>query len=236
MCGRYTLTTPAETLRALFKVNEWVRMRSRYNIAPSQEAPIVRLTKAGDAREAAMCRWGLVPHWADDPSIGARMINARSETASSKPAYRNAFKKRRCLVPADGFYEWQKTDDGKRPCLIRLDEDRPFAFAGLWSLWSPKEGEGDERLETYTILTTNANKALQDIHERMPVILDPDEFNAWLDPDSETDDLEAMLRPYDDALSLRQVSTRVNSPKNDDPSVVEPVGEEGEPGAQKGLF
>jgi len=109
MCGRYTLTTPAETLRALFKVNEWVRMRSRYNIAPSQEAPIVRLTKAGDAREAAMCRWGLVPHWADDPSIGARMINARSETASSKPAYRNAFKKRRCLVPADGFYEWQKT-------------------------------------------------------------------------------------------------------------------------------
>jgi putative SOS response-associated peptidase YedK len=236
MCGRYTLTTPAETLRALFEVNEWVRMRARYNIAPMQEAPIVRRTKEGGDREAAMARWGLVPHWADDPSIGNRMINARGETASSKPAYRDSFRKRRCLVPADGFYEWQKTDDGKRPMLIRLEEPRPLAFAGLWSVWSPKEGGEDGRLETYTILTTNANRTLRGIHERMPVILDPDQFDAWLDPEAETSDLEAMLRPYGDGLSLQQVSTRVNSPKHDDPSLIEPVGEDGEPGEQRGLF
>jgi putative SOS response-associated peptidase YedK len=236
MCGRYTLSTPADILQAIFRVTEWVRMRARYNIAPMQEAPVVRLAREGDEREAALAKWGLVPHWADDPSIGNRMINARSETASSKPAFRDAFRKRRCLVPADGFYEWQTTDAGKRPMLIKRASDRPLAFAGLWSVWSPKEDDAD-RLETYTILTTSANATLRPVHDRMPVILDERDFAAWLDPDASVERLESLLRPCpDDALAMRRVSTRVNSPRNDDPSLLEPVGEEGEPGEQRGLF
>ncbi|MFG0275004.1 MAG: SOS response-associated peptidase [Phycisphaerales bacterium] len=239
MCGRYTLSTPADILQAIFRVTEWVRMRARYNLAPMQDAVIVRAGAEGDTREAALARWGLVPHWADDPSIGGRMINARSETASGKPAFRDSFRRRRCLVPADGFYEWQATEAGKRPMLIKRPDDQPLAFAGLWSVWRPKDAPADapERLETYTILTTSANSALRPIHERMPVILDARDFDDWLDPGATVEGLEALLRPCpDDALAMHQVSTRVNSPKHDDPSLIEPVGEEGEPGEQRSLF
>ena len=172
-----------------------------------------------------LLRWGLVPFWADDPSIGNRLINARSESASEKPAFRQAFRRRRCLVPADGFYEWKKEGDGKVPHWIHRPDGRPFALAGLWERWEP---DGDrEPLFTYTILTRDATDELRSLHDRMPVILDEEAWEPWLDPDREPDELDAVVsRPPTIELGHHPVSTMVNSPRNDGPECIQPVDDE----------
>ena len=168
-------------------------MQPNYNVAPTQEVPAVVAGNGGGERRLEMLRWGLIPSWADDPGIGARMINARSETVAEKPSFRPAFKERRCLIPADGFYEWQKTNGGKQPHYIRMKNGRPFAFAGLWESW---KGDGNE-IRSCTILTTNPNDIAGEIHNRMPVILPPEGYEVWLDPDvRETDQLLSLLAPY----------------------------------------
>ncbi len=226
MCGRYTLTTPGELITEHYGLDSEPEVEARYNIAPTQEVAAVRAGpegKPGGARRFVRLRWGLVPHWAKDPSIGNKMINARSESAAEKPAFRSSFKRRRCLVLADGFYEWKKVEGGKKqPWYFRLGSGDPFAFAGLWASW----GQGDEELETCTILTTDANELVGKVHPRMPVILEPGDYDLWLDPgQGERERLEAILGPLDPAAMIAYpVSTRVNSPANDEPAVIEPAG------------
>ena len=201
---------------------------ARFNVAPTQNVPAVRLkTQAGSAgpdaaleRELVALRWGLVPYWAKDLSIGARMINARAESLAEKPAFRAAFRARRCLIPADSFYEWRKTPTGKQPYRIGLDGGTPaemplFAFAGLWERWD-KAGDGVP-VESCTIVTTDANELLRPIHERMPVILAPADYAAWLDPATPLQVAYALLKPYPaEAMTAYPISTRVNSVRNDD--------------------
>lgn len=221
MCGRFTLSTPGEALARVFHLAEAPLFSPRYNLAPSQMAGVVRLQNA--QREWALLRWGLIPSWATDPKIAYNLINARSETASAKPSFRDAFRKRRCLVAADGFFEWRKEGKAKQPFLIRRADQQPFAFAGLWERWQPPKGDP---LETFTILTTSANTQLASLHDRMPVILDTGDHAAWLDPEQPIDRLQALMRPLpDDVLSLVPVSSRVNSPKFDDPDCVKPLAD-----------
>lgn len=212
MCGRFTLRTPAKEIARLFDVTV-PDMAPRYNIAPSQPVAAVRLRPASERRELAMLRWGLVPFWADDPNIGYKMINARAETVARKPAFRKAFAQRRCLIVADGFYEWQKKNGGKQPFLFHLKDDRPFAFAGLWEHW---KGEGEE-IESCSIIVTEANEVLEPIHNRMPVILDPADHDVWLDPSCQDKErLQRLLKPFPSSeLEGYAVSRVVNNPKND---------------------
>lgn len=223
MCGRYTLSTPGEVITELFDVEPPEGLSPRYNIAPTQEAAVLRVEDPDDGRSCDLLRWGLVPFWADDPSIGNRMINARSETASSKPAFRSSFKKRRCLVLADGFYEWKKEGSVKIPYWIHLPEAKPFALAGLWSRWDKEEGA--EPLDTFTILTTGAHPKIRPLHDRMPVILRRDQYDLWLDPTvDDKDELNALLTDESGAyLEFHPVSRRVNSPANEGPENVQPV-------------
>jgi putative SOS response-associated peptidase YedK len=230
MCGRYSITTPIEAIQRIFDVPERLNLPPRYNVAPTQEVPVVRLGPDG-LRHLGQVRWGLVPFWAEDASIGARLINARAESAATKPAFRAAFHKRRCLVVADGFYEWRKPAEKggrKQPFRIARTDGAPFAFAGLWERWRPKEeaGEGGEALETCTILTTDANETLRPIHDRMPVILDSADYDTWLDPEAPEAALQACLGPYPDkALTAYPISTRVNKVAHDDPEVIVPLAE-----------
>lgn len=218
MCGRYTLTTPAKRLAEEFDAEAGeAQVSASYNVAPSQEVAAV-LREEGVKRLKTL-RWGLVPSWADDPAIGNRMINARSETAHEKPSFRSAFKRRRCLIPADGFYEWRKELDGKQPFYITTEGAEPFAFAGLWESW--EDGEGEVR--TCAILTTEANETMREIHHRMPVILPAELRDAWLDEEADKEELLAMLEPYSGAMEAYPVSRFVNRPTNDDPRCVEPV-------------
>jgi len=185
MCGRYSLTTAPEAMRALFDYENLPNLEPRYNIAPTQMVPVVRLAAAG-RRELALLRWGLIPHWARDPSMGARLINARAETVAGKPAFRDAFAHRRCLVPADGFYEWRTENGRKQPFRIGIKGGGVFAFAGLWESWTAPEGAGGaiapgDAVETVTIITTDANEKLRPIHHRMPVILPVEGYATWLD-------------------------------------------------------
>ena len=222
MCGRYSLTSPAEAMVALFVAGPLAGFQPRYNVAPSQAMPVVRHAEAG-GREWAWLRWGLIPSWAKDPAIGNRMINARSESVADKPAFRAAFRRRRCLVPADGFYEWQQQGGVKQPWRITLAEGGPFAFAGLWERWSPGAGEA---VETYTILTTAANRSLAPIHPRMPVILAPEHYAVWLGDGQVADPrlLEPLLAPYPDArLVATAVARRVNDQRHDDAGCLEPA-------------
>lgn len=223
MCGRFTLRTPAAEVARQFELFAVPELAPRYNIAPTQDVAVVRTTTAGRALDRL--RWGLVPSWADDPSIGARMINARSETAAEKPSFRRALLSRRCLIPADGFCEWQAAGRGKQPYLITLGEGDLFALAGLWERWT-RDGTA---LETCTILTTTANTRLAALHDRMPVIVPREAYARWLDPD--VDDpaaLGPLLVPYPpEAFQLRPVSSYVNSAKNEGPRCLEPVAEPG---------
>jgi putative SOS response-associated peptidase YedK len=221
MCGRFTLTVSARVLGELFAVPEPAGLAPRYNIAPTQQVLVARTGESG--RELARVRWGLVPHWADDLSIGARMINARGETVASKPAFRSALKHRRCLIPADGFYEWKKVDAGKQPHLIRFADARPFAFAGLWERWLPSDGGGV--VDSCTIITTTPNELVRSLHDRMPVILPPSAFDEWLRPEPlAAPRLDELLAPHPAAeMEAFAVSRRVNSPAYDGPECIAPA-------------
>ncbi len=220
MCGRYTLTVPLSNLVDAFDVSPpEFEYGPRYNIAPTQLAPVV----AQDARgwRLGLLQWGLVPSWAKDPSMGSRLINARSETVEEKPSFRSAFRRRRCLIPADGFFEWKKEDSQKRPFWIHDPGGEPFAFAGLWEKWEPKRGNP---LYTYSILTREAVPEIRDIHPRMPVILPPSEWNLWTNTEADGEGLAELLREYrGPRLSSYPVSTRVNAARNDDPTCIEPI-------------
>lgn len=224
MCGRYSLTQGVEVLQLRFAfMEEDFDLKPRYNIAPSQNAPVVMVE--GEGRRLRMMRWGLVPSWAKEASIGNRMINARSETVAEKPSFRKSLKQRRCLVLADGFYEWRAPKEGKgrkTPMRILLKSQEPFAFAGLWDSWKDPDGE---ELLSFTIITTQANDLVKGIHERMPVILAPEEEEVWLNAGSgETERLLSLLDPYPEKeMKVYEVSAAVNFPANDRPECIEPV-------------
>lgn len=231
MCGRFTLRTPLGLLiqQFLFEsdtVPDLPGLVPRYNVAPTQITPIVRRSEAG-GRELVLARWGLVPAWAKDPRIGYSTINARADSVATKPAFRTAFKKRRCLVPVDGYYEWISEGKKKLPILYQQPEHRPFALAGLWEWWrGPSEGQADGgqsgAIETFTIVTTAANDLASRVHDRMPVILDPVDYDAWLDPQkTEEGELEYLLHPYEGELTATDVDPIVNNVKNDVPQCVE---------------
>jgi putative SOS response-associated peptidase YedK len=219
MCGRYMLTTPVDALRQMFLFSERPNLAPRYNIAPTQEVPIVRRTRDGMGRELIMVRWGLVPYWADDPKIGNRLINARRESVARTAAFREAYQRRRCLVPADGFFEWQKDGKARQPLLVRRRDQAPFAFAGLWERW-PQPGAGV--LRSCTIITCPANELVAPVHDRMPVILAPEDYERWLDLSGA--DGRELLKPYPAAeLEAFPVNPRVNSPQYDDPECIAPL-------------
>jgi putative SOS response-associated peptidase YedK len=221
MCGRFSL---GSTIRVgqLFNLPNWPETPPRYNIAPSQEVAAVIRNRETGGWEFRPFRWGLVPSWARDPAIGNRMINARSETAATKPALRKPLRERRCLILADGFYEWKREGSRKQPYYIKLRDGEPFAFAGLWDRWHPADGEP---LETCTILTTTPNELVQTIHDRMPVILPSSAYDPWLDPAvREVESLQALLVPYTAAEMIAfPVSTQVNNPANDTPACMAPL-------------
>ena len=218
MCGRYLLTSPVDLLRQLFRFMERPNLGPRYNIAPTQEVPIVRLSREGDRRELIQVRWGLVPYWADDLKIGNRLINARAETLERTPAFREAYQRRRCLVPADGFYEWRKSGKERQPLLIRRQDRAPFAFAGLWERWRQPDGAV---VRSCTIVTCPPNALVAEVHDRMPVILAPADHARLLD--AAAGDGRSLLRPCPaEWLEALPVSPRVNSPANDDPECLAP--------------
>jgi putative SOS response-associated peptidase YedK len=220
MCGRFVQTTLFPILKSEFNLaSAAVDFRARYNIAPTQEVPTV-IRK--EENELVMCRWGLIPHWAKDISIGNKMINARAETLSEKPSFKGPFKKHRCLVIADGFYEWKKTESGKIPVYIHLKDDRPIGFAGLTAHWSSPEGQ---EITSCTIVTTAANSLLETVHDRMPAIIAPEHREMWLDPDvQDTEKLSTLLGPYSaDEMEMWEVSKRVNSPANEGAENIEPL-------------
>lgn len=219
MCGRFSLTTPTGALRALFGFDEMPNLPPRYNIAPTQDVAAVRFTGPERRPAFTLLRWGLVPAWAKEIAAGSPLINARAETVAEKPAFRNALRRRRCLIPADGFFEWQKREDGtKQPWRITLEGGAPFAFAGLWEHWAGADGS---EVESCAIVTTVAADGIARIHGRMPVILDAADFMAWLDGTSEQ--AQSLLRPYLGALAAYPVGSRVNSVRNDDASLLEPA-------------
>lgn len=223
MCGRYTLHTPARDWVERFGVQATLDLSPRFNVAPGQEIPVIR--ESVQSRELTMLRWGLIPSWAKDPDTGYRMINARAETVASKPAFRVPFRRHRCLIPADGFYEWQSHPGGKRPYYIRRGDGQVFAFAGLWDHW---KGADDEAIESCTILVTRANAVIEPIHDRMPVILAPEDYGLWLDVRKfQAERLEALLQPLlFPSLEAFAVSAYVNKPVNDDPHCLEPLSDE----------
>ncbi len=219
MCGRYSVTVNPSQLAEHFDALPPVEPESpRYNAAPTQNLPT--LLNDGD-RHIQLLRWGLIPHWAKDAAQGNRMINVRVESLTEKPTFKNTLQKRRCLVLADGFYEWQKNEHGKTPMRFTLKSGEPFAFAGLWELWNNPEGE---LVRTFTILTTTPNELVESVHNRMPVILLPENEKTWLSNDAETGDWLKVLNPYPaDLMKVYAVSPKINSPSNDDPSVIEPA-------------
>ena len=228
MCGRYTLQTPKEVLSARFRIRlaDRPELACRYNIAPTQPVLTVRSGRAGE-RDAAFMRWGLVPAWAKQPKELPQMINARVESVAARPAYRDSFRRQRCLILADGFYEWRRASElspRKTPYWISLEGGQPFAMAGLWARWVPTDDLFAEPVLSCTILTTAANPTVAPIHERMPLILQPDREDAWLDPalDGDVKRLKEFLRsdPESEALCARPVSLRVNSPDNDGPDLI----------------
>lgn len=225
MCGRTTLLFTWAELSALMRLTTDlnVPIPRRFNLAPTQTAPIVRATADG-GREVAMLRWGLVPSWAKDLSVGSRMINARAETVATKPAFRSALRSRRCLIPISGFYEWQQLEDRKQPWYIHMKAEPLFMLAGLWERWVPPDGDP---IETYTIITTTANELLARFHERMPVILPPVHHDRWLDPaENDVAFLQSLLVPYStDEMEAYEVRTLVNRASVDEPACIEPFAQ-----------
>lgn len=224
MCARYSLSRPDGSLVEMFGVAEVPEIAPRWNVAPTQDAPVVVEGPRG-VRRVEMRRWGLVPPWAKDPSFGARTINARAETAAEKPAFRAAMRSRRCLVPVDGFYEWTGEAGARQPWHVRMRSRGTFALAGLYEHWA----KGEDVRETFTILTTDANDVLRPLHDRMPVVVAPADFATWLDPDlRDAERLRPLLRPYPpEEMEAVRVSRWVNDPRHDDAGCLEPAPAEG---------
>jgi putative SOS response-associated peptidase YedK len=222
MCGRFAFYSPHESVVRIFGLDaDAPDVEPHYNIAPTQYVAAVLGDEAG-RRRLAMLYWGLVPWWARDKSIGARMINARAETLQEKPAFREAYRERRCLVLADGYYEWQQRPDGKQPHFIQRRDGEPFAMAGLWERWRPDRDA--EPLYSCTIVTTYPAAAIASLHDRMPAILSPSDHAAWLDPrNQDVGELALLLHPFEGELLSRPVSKRVNSARNEGPELIEPV-------------
>lgn len=222
MCGRYGFGNPARLSELPFGVT-LPDLMPHYNIAPSLNVPLVRET--GQGRDAVLATWGLVPFWADDPAIGNRLANARGETVATKPSFRAAFKQRRGLMPLDLFYEWQPLDGSKvkQPWCIRLPDNAPFAFGAVWERWTPKTQPDAEPLITCSIITTTPNDIMAPIHDRMPVIIHPDDFATWLNPSTSAAAAQALVKPYAGAMHAYRVSTRVNSPRFNDVLCIEPI-------------
>lgn len=264
MCGRFFLATPGAQVAEIFGLDPaepiLAALRPRYNIAPAQDVLVVRHAAGKDAtaREAALMRWGLVPRWAKSLDDGLRTINARGESVDIKPTFRSAFRKRRCLIPADGFYEWKRLDErNKQPMAIRAGGG-PFAMAGLWESWRPPDGAasgravggtvggaigggvGGAEIESCTIITTEAAPGIREIHERMPLILRPDQYEAWLSGEGDTpqgvDRLKALIRPFAGELKSTPIGRAVNSPRNDGPELLKPVDPDERIGSPPGLF
>jgi len=223
MCGRFARRSTREVLAEWFGIDleDVPPFAPSFNIAPQSIQPVVRESRDSGKREFALLRWGLVPFWAKDAKIGYSTINARAEEAATKPAFRDALRKRRCLVPADAFYEWARSDSKtKQPFAIALKSGEPYAFAGLWEQWRPKEGEA---LETFTILTTDPNEALESIHNRMPVILEPKDFDRWLDHTDTSRPPVDLLRPFPAGQIIAwPVGDRVGNVRNNDPELLDP--------------
>lgn len=216
MCGRYILSAPPEAIADHFDVRDVPPFAPSWNIAPTRMVPVVRETAEG-MRECVLLRWGLIPFWAKDPSIGSRMINARSESCTDKPAYRAAFRKRRCLVPVSGFYEWQPAGRYKQPYVFRLETEPLFALGGLWEQWRSPEGDD---VQTFTIITTSASAAIAPYHERMPLVIAHRDYEEWLSSPNPGQ----LMQPFAGAaFAIAPVSRRVNSVENDDASLVEPI-------------
>lgn len=217
MCGRYSLTSPPEVIKERFKLLWSPEISAHYNIAPSQMIPVVRNSVRG--REIAILKWGLIPSWAKDAAIASKLINARAETLAEKPSFRNAYKKRRCLIPANSFFEWKTLGKGKQPYCIGLLDQELFGMAGLWEHWVNPVGEA---VQTCTIITTAANELVGQLHERMPLIIQPGDYEAWLDvANPKTDDL---LKPFpSEQMRYYPVSVRVNNVCNDDAECLTPI-------------
>ena len=221
MCGRFIRTTPIERYSALFSASGSVELKASYNIAPSSQILLARNNAKG-GRELVALKWGLVPSWSKEPKTEYSTINARAETVDEKPTFRNAFKSRRCLIASDGFIEWQKKSDGtKQPYFIGLADQKPFAFAGIWERW---EREG-QILESCAIIVTQANELMKPIHDRIPVILSPDYYDAWMNPkETRSSNLKSLLLPYpSDRMKAYPISTVINSPLNDNSDLILPL-------------
>lgn len=220
MCGRFTLAISPELLAEVIGEIEAERIQPRYNIAPTQQVAVIRLD-AGGKRHLAYLRWGLIPPWAKDAAVGNHMINARSETVAEKPAFRHAFRSRRCLVPASGFFEWKEEGGRKQPLYVHMKDGGPMIFAGLWESWKSPEGE---TVESCTILTTSSNGLIRPLHDRMPVILGRNDWDIWLSCEATREQLTPLFQPYpSELLAMYPVGTGVNSPRNDSPELIEPL-------------
>jgi putative SOS response-associated peptidase YedK len=228
MCGRYCITSAPEAIRRLFRYRAQPNFPPRYNVAPTQPVPIVRLSQG--EREFALVRWGLIPAWVKDPKTFSLVLQARSDTVLDKPSFKNAMKYRRCLIPADGFYEWNEGTTPRRPYVVRPTHGGPVAFAGLWESWM---GPNGEELETAAVITTNANKTLRPIHFRMPAVIPPEAFDLWLDcRNVDADTAAALLVPApEDLFEAYEISPAVNRVANDYPGLLEPARRSAQPAA-----
>jgi putative SOS response-associated peptidase YedK len=225
MCGRYCITSAPEAVRALFRYREQPNFPPRYNVAPTQPVPIVRVLEG--RRQFALVRWGLIPAWVENPKDFTLLINARGESVNDKPAFRNAMKRRRCLFPADGFYEWKPVRGGKRPYFARPRAGGPIAFAGLWETWM---GPNGEEMETAAIVTTAANAEMAEIHRRAPVIVPPEQFDFWLDCGVDENMATELIRPAPEgAMEVFEISNAVNRVANDSPELIEPYSADAAP-------
>ena len=216
MCGRYRLSRRKQLVEEYFDTTPWEEdWNPRFNIAPTQPVPVIRQRPKEAVRQLSAMKWGLIPHWAKDPSIATSTINAKSETAATKPAFRDPLRFRRCLIPADGFYEWKRTVKAKQPFCFEIKDGELFAFAGLWDGWKDASGNW---IKTCSILTTTPNVLIATVHDRMPVILDPESYDLWLDPGMQNvAAISELLKPYDASrMQLYPVSSRVNHVTNDD--------------------
>lgn len=223
MCGRYLITSTPEAMRTLFKYREQPNFPPRYNVAPTQPIPIVRLYEG--ERQFALVRWGLIPAWVKDPKTFSLILQARSDSVVDKPSFRNAMKRRRCLIPADGFYEWNEATNPRRPYIVRPRDGKPVAFAGLWEAWT---GPNGEEMETAAVITCEANRMLAPIHHRMPVVISPEAFDFWLDPKVDAQTAAALLVPAPENLfEAWEISRDVNRVTNDHPGLLEPVQRRG---------